>query len=114
MELNQVPPASTPPAEGRQPISRVAATALTLGFVVASLTAFYISFLMSLCTLFGETCSEAEESRINVLTGMGLLFGIGGPFLVAWLRRAAVWALTPLIIAAAVIIGWQIDQIFDL
>ena len=114
MEFDPASPAPTRSAEGRQPISRVAAIVLTLGFVLASATAFIFAFGTSLCSLFGETCSEAEQNRINALTGMGLLFGIGGPILVAWLRRATVWALTPLILAAAGLVAWQIDQIWDL
>lgn len=114
MELNQVPPSSARRAEGRQPISRMAAIVLTLGFVLASATAFVFAFGTSLCSLFGETCSEAEQNRITVLTGLGLVFGIAGPVLVAWLRRAAVWGLTPMILVAAGLIAWEIDQIWDL
>ena len=114
MELNQGPPVSTESGEGRQPISRITAIVLTLGFVLASATAFIVAFYTGFCTLFGETCSEAEQSRINVLNAMGLACGIGGPILVAWLRRAAVWALTPLLLIAAGLVAWTTDVLFDL
>ena len=113
MELNH-PPASSGPAEGRQPIGRITAIVLTLGFVLGSATAFVFAIGTSLCSLFGEICSDAEQNRITVLTGMGFVFGIGGPILVAWLRRAAVWALTPLILAAGGIGAFWIVQMFDL
>lgn len=113
MEFNRVPPASAQPEE-RQPISRATAIVLTLGFVLASATAFTFAFWTGFCSLFGETCSDADQNKINVLNGMGLAFGIGGPILVAWWRRAAVWALTPLLLAAGGLVAWLIDEIFDL
>ena len=88
-----------------RPISRSTAVALMAGFELAATLAFFLAVGTSLCSLFGETCSAREQLTIALLTGTGLALAIGGALLVAWLRRAAVWALTPVIIAAVVTVA---------
>ena len=114
MEFNRVQPAPTEPIAGRRPISRVTAVLLSLGCVLASATALIFAFGTSLCSLFGETCSDAEQTKISVLTWTGMALGVGGPIGVAWLRRAAVWAITPLILVVAGLVAWGIDAVWDL
>ena len=89
----------------RRPISRRAAIGLTIAVFALTALAFWISFGLSLCGLFGETCSPGTERAMQVLSSAGLVLAIGGPILVAWLRRAAVWALSPLVVAAVLIVG---------
>ena len=47
------------------------------------------------------------------LAGAGLVSAVGGPVLVAWLRRSAVWALSPVAIFAVLAVGWRI-HVFQL
>ena len=114
MEFNPDSPAPARPAEGRRPIGLATATVLTIGFELVAAAALVVAFYTSLCSLFGETCTSAEQTRINALTGTGLALGVAGPILVAWLRQAAVWALTPLILAGAGLVLWLVDVVLDL
>ena len=95
----------TPPARPRRwqrPISRRTTVGLTVGFVGAALVAFFYAFGISFCGIWGETCSPHEELAMTVLNVTGWVLLVGGPILVAWLRRAVVWALTPVVVAATV------------
>ncbi len=88
--------------------------ASVLALVVGALATaglLVLASLLSLCGLFGETCTDAETMRIGLATiGAGVTF-LGVPGLVAVVRRDARWLLAPLVeaaVVAAVVVGVQV------
>ncbi|HMJ78464.1 MAG TPA: hypothetical protein VK507_20945 [Iamia sp.] len=70
--------------------------ALLVG-LVATGTLLVVAMLTSLCGLFGEQCSESENTTIGLaVLGAGVTF-MGVPVLVAVARRNAAWLLAPVV-----------------
>jgi len=106
-ERLEVPNASSPipgVSEGRrQPrISRVVAVILVVASEVGAVVVLLIGIFVGLCALFGEDCSSGEDMIVTIAPIGTLILGFGGPFMVAWLRRNAVWALTPFVISGLI------------
>lgn len=67
-----------------------------------------IGFYTALCSLWGEECSAREDAIVKIATTGTVVLGFGGPFVVAWLRRSAVWALTPFVVVG---LAWMLTVI---
>lgn len=100
----------TRPRRWNRPISKRSAVGLTLAFFGAAFSAFWVAFGLSLCGLYGETCSPGDLRAQQAMVLAGLTLALGGPILVAWLRRAAVWALSPAALVAGLFVGGHLVQ----
>ena len=76
--------------------------ALVAGLVI-SLGLAFTAFAVSLCALWGEQCTDAEEQQISLLMLAAVGVFLLVPVAVAWVRRQARWLLAPLIEAALVV-----------
>ena len=100
----------TRPRRWHRPISKSAAVGLTLASFGAAFSAYWVALAIGMCGFYGETCSAGELRTQQRLIIAGLVLTIGGPILVAWLRRAAVWALSPAALVAGLFVGGHLVQ----
>lgn len=82
------------------------ALGLLIAFEVAAGLALGEAFAVSLCALFGETCTQGEKTAQTALLAVGVGVGVGGPILVAWLRREVAWVMAPLVLVALANAWW--------